>query len=207
MVGIAKLGFKTLVATALLSSVAQANFLDNTYIGVEGAILSTNIDASDGWRADDPSDVIGELSLKFGKDFDIYRVWTGYSYKMESSDKSGVNDSNYSNNEIKFQSHNIILGAGYTPSINDNFKALIGAYVGVAITKGESIDTAINGSTEKVGDTKTGGIFGLKLGGIYAINDNNEIEFGLKSDYTSTGIEGYKNRMDYGAYLGYNYKF
>ena len=47
----------------------------------------------------------------------------------------------------------------------------------------------------------------LKLGGIYAINDSNEIEFGLKSDYTSTGIEGDKNRMDYDAYLGYNYKF
>lgn len=118
---------------------------------------------------------------------------------MESSDKSSVNDSNYSNNEIKFQSHNIILGAGYTPSINDSFKALIGAYASVAVTKGESIDTANNGSTEKVGDTKTGGI--------YAINDSNEIEFGLKSDYISTGLEGYKNRMDYGAYLGYNYKF
>jgi hypothetical protein len=47
----------------------------------------------------------------------------------------------------------------------------------------------------------------LKLGGIYAINDNNEIEFGLKGNYTSTDIEGYKNRMDYDAYLGYNYKF
>lgn len=45
---------------------------------------------------------------------------------MESSDKSDVNDSNYSNNEIKFKSHNIILGARYTPSINDSFKALIG---------------------------------------------------------------------------------
>ncbi|MEE3694538.1 hypothetical protein V2I21_05330 [Campylobacter sp. CLAX-22107-21] len=117
MANMAKFGFKTLVATALLSSVAQANFLDNTYVGVKGAILSTNIN---------PSDVIGELSLKFGKDFDIYRVWTGYSYKMESSDKSDVNDSNYSNNEIKFKSHNIILGARYTPSINDSFKALIG---------------------------------------------------------------------------------
>lgn len=116
MANIAKFGFKTLVATALLSSVAQVNFLDNTYVGVKGAILSTNIN---------PSDVIGELSLKFGKDFDI-RVWTGYSYKMESSDKSDVNDSNYSNNEIKFKSHNIILGARYTPSINDSFKALIG---------------------------------------------------------------------------------
>lgn len=116
MANIAKFGFKTLVATALLSSVAQANFLDNTYVGVKGAILSTNIN---------PSDVIGELSLKFGKDFDIYRVWTGYSYKMWSSDKSDVNDSNYSNNEIKFKSHNIILGARYTPSINDSFKALI----------------------------------------------------------------------------------
>lgn len=47
----------------------------------------------------------------------------------------------------------------------------------------------------------------LKLSGIYAINDSNEIEFGLKSDYTSTGLEGYRNRMDYDAYLGYNYKF
>ncbi|WP_179186961.1 hypothetical protein [Campylobacter devanensis] len=45
---------------------------------------------------------------------------------MESSDKSDVNDSNYSNDEIKFKSHNIILEARYTPSINDSFKALLG---------------------------------------------------------------------------------
>lgn len=74
MTNIAKFGFKTLVATALLSSAANANLLDNTFVGIEGAILSTNIDASDGWRTDNPSDVIGELGLKFGKDFDIYRV-------------------------------------------------------------------------------------------------------------------------------------
>lgn len=37
---------------------------------------------------------------------------------------------------------------------NDSLKALIEAYAGVAITKGESIDTAINGSTEKVGNIK-----------------------------------------------------
>lgn len=42
---------------------------------------------------------------------------------------------------------------------NDSLKALIGAYTGVAITKGESINTANNGSTKKVDDTKTGGIF------------------------------------------------
>lgn len=50
-------------------------------------------------------------------------------------------------------STNIDVSDGWRTD-NDNLKALIGAYAGVAITKGENIDTANNGSTEKVGDTK-----------------------------------------------------
>lgn len=47
----------------------------------------------------------------------------------------------------------------------------------------------------------------VKLGGIYEVVENNEIEFGIKGDYQTTGIEDYDNILNYGIYVGYNYKF
>ena len=47
----------------------------------------------------------------------------------------------------------------------------------------------------------------VKLGSIYEVVENNEIEFGIKGDYQTTGIEDYDNILNYGVYVGYNYKF
>lgn len=47
----------------------------------------------------------------------------------------------------------------------------------------------------------------VKLGGIYEVVENSEIEFGIKGDYQTTGIEDYDNILNYGVYVGYNYKF
>lgn len=47
----------------------------------------------------------------------------------------------------------------------------------------------------------------VKLGGIYEVVKNNEIKFGIKGDYQTTGIEDYDNIFNYGVYVGYNYKF
>jgi hypothetical protein len=47
----------------------------------------------------------------------------------------------------------------------------------------------------------------VKLGGIYEVAKNNEIEFCIKGDYQTTGIEDYDNAFSYGVYVGYNYKF
>lgn len=43
----------------------------------------------------------------------------------------------------------------------------------------------------------------VKLGGIYEVVENNEIEF----DYQTTGLDAYDNILNYGVYVGYNYKF
>lgn len=47
----------------------------------------------------------------------------------------------------------------------------------------------------------------VKLSGIYEVVENNEIEFGIKGDYQTTDIEDYYNILNYGIYVGYNYKF
>ncbi|WP_180383506.1 hypothetical protein [Campylobacter vicugnae] len=47
----------------------------------------------------------------------------------------------------------------------------------------------------------------VKLGGIYEVVENNKIEFGIKGDYQTTGIEDYDNILNYGVYVRYNYKF
>lgn len=47
----------------------------------------------------------------------------------------------------------------------------------------------------------------VKLSGIYEVVENNEIEFGIKGDYQTTGIEDYDNILNHSVYVGYNYKF
>ena len=47
----------------------------------------------------------------------------------------------------------------------------------------------------------------VKLGGIYEVVENNEIEFGIKGDYQITTIDEYNNIRNYGLYVGYNLKF
>ena len=66
----------------------------------------------------------------------------------------------------------------------------------------ESINTFRDNSI-----TRVGSILGGNLGAIYEVVENNEIEFGIKGDYQTTNITEYNNIINYGLYVGYNYKF
>lgn len=178
MANIVKFGVKVLVATALMSSTAAAEGL---FVGVEGALLQTQIELNDDYPStiDDLKDTSVELGLKAGYDFDAFRVWGGYSYRTKGSeDVNYKNGGDYLKGEFNWQTHNILVGADYTPSLTDSFKLALGAYTGLSIVKGEfsgegeyTIDPYhYTLSSDSV--TGTGALFGLKLGGIYEVVEN-----------------------------------
>ncbi|WP_086244991.1 outer membrane beta-barrel protein [Campylobacter devanensis] len=213
MTNIVKFGAAAIAATAILSSSAAAQ---GVFVGVEGALLQSQVKLDDIYPSvlDDPKDTSIELGLKGGYDFDAFRVWGGYSYRTKGSEDYNMKDgADFINGEFNWQTHNILVGADYTPSLTDSFKLALGAYTGLSIVKGEfsgQAEYTIDGVKYGIDNdptTGTGALFGLKLGGIYEVVENNEIEFGIKGDYQTTGIEDYDNILNYGVYVGYNYKF
>lgn len=214
MTNIVKFGTKVLVVSALMSSVVLA---EGTFVGVEGAFVQSkvNLDSDANEFFSDPKDGAFEFGFKAGQDFGDYRLWAGYSYQTEASETQTLSNGKDSI-DLKFawSAHNFLVGADYTPSITESFKAVVGAYGGLSVIKAKNqTDGKItfggstytgNGSQSK---TDTGAIVGLRLGGIYAVDANDEIEFGVKTDYTKTGINGINYVTNYGVYVGYNYKF
>ncbi len=211
MTNIVKFGTKVLVASALMSSAVLA---EGTFVGVEGAFVQSkvNLDSDANEFFSNPKDGAFEFGFKAGQDFGDYRLWAGYFYRTKASEKySFSGPGGYVNAEINWKSHNFVVGADYTPSITENFKALLGAYTGLAITKSEIKGDASLASGYEFSDsgseTDAGALIGLRLGGIYLIDQSNELEFGVKTDYTKTGIDGADDATSYGVYVGYNYKF
>ncbi|CUU71654.1 putative outer membrane protein [Campylobacter hyointestinalis subsp. hyointestinalis] len=214
MSNIVKFSTKVLVASALMSSVVLA---EDTFVGVEGAFVQSkvNLDSELNEAFSDPKDGAFEFGFKAGQDFGDYRLWAGYSYQAEASDTQTISYGTDSiNAKSTWSAHNFLVGADYTPSLSESFKAVVGAYGGLSVIKAKNqTDGKItfggstytgNGSQSK---TDTGAIVGLRLGGIYAVDANNEIEFGIKGDYIKTNILDIDKATNYGVYVGYNYKF
>ncbi len=213
MANIVKFGAAVVAATAILSSSAAAQ---SVFVGVEGALLQSQVKLDEVFPSavDDPKDTSIELGLKGGYDFDTFRVWGGYSYRTKGSEDYNLRDgADFMDGEFNWQTHNILVGADYTPSLTDSFKLALGAYTGISFVKGEFSGQAQYTSggyiytLDNPSETGTGALIGLKLGGIYEVVKNNEIEFGIKGDYQTTGIDEFDNILNYGLYVGYNYKF
>ena len=216
MANIFKFGAAAIAATAILSSSAAAQ---GGFVGVEGALLQSQLklDYPFSNLLDDPKDTSMELGLKAGYDFDTFRILGGYSYRSQGSQKynlrSGNDFNDFIDGEFSWQTNNIFLGVNYTPSLSNNFKLSLGAYTGLSIVKGE-----FNGQAESLNasgpytlgyhsKSGVGNLFGAQLRGIYEVDRNNKIEFGIKGDYQTTTIHEYNNIRNYGLYVGYNLKF
>ncbi|MEE3744839.1 hypothetical protein [Campylobacter porcelli] len=213
MTNIVKFGAVVVAATAILSSnaVAQGGF-----IGIEGALLQSQVALDEIYPSiiDDPKDTSVELGFKGGYDFDTFRIWGGLSLRTTGSQKYNLSDGvNFIDGEVSWQTYNFLVGINYTPSLSDNFKLSLGAYTGISFVKGEFSGQAQYTSgiytytLDNSSTTGTGALIGLKIGGIYEVVKNNEIEFGVKGDYQTTGIDEFDNILNYGIYVGYNYKF
>ena len=114
------------------------------------------------------------------------------------------NDTRFTTTKYSASSHEFLVGADYTPSLSENFKLTIGPYARLSLLK--LTDKDEYGSESK---TENGFIVGGKIGVIYDF-DFSEIEAGLKADKSwHNGDEEWidVDKISYGGYLSYNFKF
>ena len=188
---------KGVLALSLASSFALA---EGGFAGVEGGYdFSSKL--TDGIKDNRPN-----IGIKGGYDFDIARVYGGYFYHAKAKDS-------YSNIvDVKWTNHKFVIGGDYTPTIADNFKLVAGLYTGLSVINFNATANTNAGGLiirDRYDVTKSGWLFGAKLGGEYSFDKNNALEFGLKADkswYSSSDYIDLKT-TDIGAYLGYTYKF
>ncbi|MGH1601252.1 outer membrane beta-barrel protein [Campylobacter majalis] len=207
---------KILVAALTASACVSVAVADDAYMGVEADYSFKSSTKVKLVHDSDVkfSDAQPGLGLKAGYDFGVWRAYGAYIYDFQAS-KNGADSTEIWTN--KWITHKFIVGTDYTPQVASGFKALVGAYAGLSIMKVDRTWTEFNaaGAVDESGTDKlsfTGYLIGAKVGGIYEINANNEIEFGYKFDRTDYGSSS-KHRVsdmketNHGIYLGYNYKF
>ena len=161
------------------------------------------------------------IGLKFGYDFDLWRIYTKFNAVLGAKDKQQFYAATETR-EYKWDTYNLIVGGDWTPKFNLaglDFKGILGAFAGVSNIVLE--DNFQNPSGFNNVKTNYGGfIYGAKIGGIYEIDQNNEIEFGFKIDQTNfdqnqentATIVGMIREAEHkitnmGVFVGYNYKF
>ena len=187
---------KGILALSLASSFALA---EGGFAGVEGGYdFSSKLTSGGSIKDNRPN-----IGIKGGYDFDTARVYGGYFYHAKAKDS-------YSNIvDAKWTNHKFVIGGDYTPTIADNFKLVAGLYTGLSVINFDA--TANTNAGRLIYDvTKSGWLFGAKLGGEYSFDKNNALEFGIKADRswysTDEDLDNLKS-TDIGAYLGYTYKF
>lgn len=187
---------KGVLALSLASSFALA---EGGFAGVEGGYdFSSKLTSGGSIKDNRPN-----IGIKGGYDFDTARVYGGYFYHAKAKDS-------YSNIvDAKWTNHKFVIGGDYTPTIADNFKLVAGLYTGLSVINFDA--TANTNAGRLIYDvTKSGWLFGAKLGGEYSFDKNNALEFGIKADRswysTDEDFDNLKS-TDIGAYLGYTYKF
>lgn len=151
---------------------------------------------------------IYNLGLKIGYIItDNHRVYGAYGYGSphKFTDEDGVT--------LKMPTHKFLFGYDFTPQIREAWRGVLGFYTGYTFGKlkagGKDFSTSANHG---------GFAYGAKIGLLYEINENNEIEFGTrveqlrfkeKNHYVGKDMTvGVKpTHTNFGLYMGYAYKF
>ena len=183
-----------------LSLASAAALAQGAFVGVEGDYsFGSKLTA----KGDDDSIKKAQpgLGLKAGYDFDVARVYGAYIYDFEAKKSLGDKDGP----TIKWNTHKFIVGADYTPSLAKDLKLVLGGYTGFSKLKVKGGDA----KTPMESVSTNGWILGAKVGAEYSIDENNAVEFGLKTDRTKyRAIDDAKiEETNLGLYLGYTYKF
>ena len=104
--------------------------------------------------------------------------------------------------KAEFKGHEFLVGADWTPSINENLKLAVGPYFGYSILK-------VKDNVDPDSTSENGWILGGKVGAIVDTGVG-EFEAGVKADktwYDETEIVYKTDKTTVGLYLGYNFKF
>lgn len=217
--------FSLLAVMAGFSSIAAA----------EGVFVGGSLDAQSSKLKE--SDCIGEcaslsgsrigLGLKAGYDFGQFRVYGQYQHNFKAKETETVTEyytwqgqqyhSYTDDGEWSWTTNDLSVGADFTPSFSDNFKGLLGGYLGYSHLKYKYnvVHLTNNGNNVKYwngGWNANGFQYGVRLGGIYSFNQNNELEFGVKAEQVRYSADddgdSFKFKTtNYGGFVGYNYKF
>lgn len=198
-----KLGL-SLVVTSLVANLA---FAEGAFVGAKGGIMHEFISTSGG--NSELSNTHPSIGINGGYDFGKYRVYGEFNYNVEvearkEKDTSGTYTDSISSTEL-------IGGVDYYLSKVDKIQLFAGGFAGFesrervvkfepsALAKqyGVSSETKTHSSDPVI-------MLGARFGGIYAINDNSDVEFGARLDkpfYESGSV------IKLGAFVGYTYKF
>ncbi|MDR1614160.1 MAG: hypothetical protein LBS26_01175 [Campylobacteraceae bacterium] len=113
------------------------------------------------------------------------------------------------------QTKTVVVGYSFTPQISENKRFLLDIHAGSAKT--HAVETITSGFTTIKEDIPfSGTVVGVRLGTIYSINKNMELEFTVKIDGLSYDEAAFKNssttkakqdQTDVGFFIGANYKF
>ena len=186
-----------------LSLASAAALAQGAFVGVEGDYSfgsKLTVKGDDGSKIKFKKAQPG-LGIKAGYDFDVARVYGAYIYDFKV--KKTANDEDKSVAEWK--THKFIVGADYTPSLAKDLKLVLGGYTGFSKLKAKGGDA----KTPMESVSTNGWILGAKVGAEYSIDENNAVEFGLKTDRTKyRAIDDAKiEETNLGLYMGYTYKF
>ena len=191
---------KLILASSLVASCA---FAEGVFVGVVGGYnFMTKIEV----KETDLSikDKNAFFGVKGGYDFGAYRAYGQYNYNLKFS--KDYLDNNGDTWTAEFKGHEFLVGADWTPSINENLKLAVGPYLGYSIVEAKDIE---EGTGYYSSDNISGFVLGGKVGAIFDTGVG-EFEAGVKADktwYDETEIVYKTDKTTVGLYLGYNFKF
>lgn len=236
------------VATMIIISLSSSAAAEGLFVGGELGVNFAYVEAKDNakinyfgtYSTNHSSGAVGAGGVKFGYDFDLWRIYGAFVYNSgqdyEYSSYVSTNTPPISTNEhyeldMENNSIDLLIGANWTPQISNNFKMLIGPYVGYSrlntditydyhrIESNSGIITRTKQENEQT-VKQNGVLYGAKFGGIFTFARRHEIDFGVKYDCVKYGDKGdisfspdiavsMKNakRDGVGIYAGYNFKF
>ncbi|MBP3195276.1 MAG: outer membrane beta-barrel protein [Cardiobacteriaceae bacterium] len=214
---------KSILATAIACCFSATVLADNSVAG--GFVgVGTGYDFHNKMKTDTggsaKKDNNANISINGGYDFGNWRAYGEYTYNANAKDTE-ENDLGYAKEKevYKWNSHDITFNADWTPQVADNFRLVVGAYTGYSFghVKADYSKEYYSGGSYH-GESKddlTGWLLGARVGGIYDLDKNSSIDFGVKFDHTwykdidwseytyTTDFD----RNKFGAYVGYKFKF
>ena len=215
--------FSLLAVMAGFSSIAAAEgvFVGGALDAQSSKLKASSCQSPSGHDLDCSDKLSGSrmgLGLKAGYDFGQFRVYGQYQHNFKA--KETIHETHSFNGkvmsvydeELSWKTDDLTVGADFTPSFSDSFKGLIGGYLGYSHLKYNYKDTGTY--PDSFGFNANGIVYGARLGGIYNFNEHNELEFGVKAEqanykrHTDEDGDSFKPKTtNYGAFVGYNYKF
>ena len=175
----------------LACAISSFALSEGAFIGVEGGyVFNSQISGDSGSKIKGKAPNIG---IKGGYAWDDIRGYVQYNHVFEAKKTFNIDKKD---EEVKWTNDEFLIGADWTPAINDSAKLVVGVYTGASRLN------AKDGSKEY----DTGWLLGGKLGAIVSMNDNLEFEGGLKADKTF-GYEYGLEQNKFGAYTSLNFKF